>query len=69
MKKCFVILAGFAFIATLSTSCLKNCKCKYYDANDKLEYEETMTLLRGLGEKCKDYNKTRTDVQNKVECK
>jgi len=69
MKKCFVLLAGFAFVAALSTSCIKNCKCKYYDGNGKLMYEETEPIVKGLGMKCKDYSKEATEYQNKVVCK
>ena len=69
MKKCLVIFVGIAFVASLSTSCMKNCKCKYYDENGALMYEDTEPILRGFGEKCKDYNKEATAYQNKVVCK
>ena len=32
-KKCFVILAGIAFMVLLSTSCKKECDCRDADGN------------------------------------
>ena len=55
-------------MASLSTSCVKNCNCKYYDDNGKLKYEETQTIVKGFGEKCKDYDREATDYQEKAEC-
>ena len=69
MKKCLVILGGIAFVASLSTSCIKNCKCKEYDENGKLVNNYREPILRGFGEKCKDYSSEKTEYQNKVECK
>ena len=69
MKKCLVILGSFAFVVSLSTSCIKNCKCKEYDENGKLKYEYNEPIAKAFGEKCKDYNREKTDYQNKVECK
>lgn len=56
MKKVLSIVALVACVAVLSTSCVKSCDCKDYDADGSLIEEYSLPKLTGSGWKCSDYN-------------